>query len=335
MSSKSQPFHFHRIFNSLEALQEGAKGWDLDFAQMDCGPFQADLTQVISDGLMLNRFQCTRQLRQRGSTPEGTRTFAISIDPNTRFVWFGREIKGNQIALFPRNRDLDAFSYSGFDVYPISVSEARLERLREQLGFSSASLTQLPKEDSVFNCDPQAMAVLRSTLFRVFRESIKGSATPAKRLTCSILSEGIPQQLLYALVLADPERSKVKGWIRDWALDRAISYMEAYAQQAPLIAEIARKVGASPRTLEMAFRERFGVSPNKYLKGLRLNRVRQFLANPKSEETTVSAVARSWGFTHGSHFAGDYEKLFGELPSETLHGHVSAQPQINQAEKLR
>ena len=39
-------------------------------------------------------------------------------------------------------------------------------------------------------------------------------------------------------------------------------------------------------------------------------------------------AASRWGFFHLSHFAADYQALFGELPSSTLRacGHVRARP---------
>jgi len=33
---------------------------------------------------------------------------------------------------------------------------------------------------------------------------------------------------------------------------------------------------------------------------------------------TVTEVATRWGFLHFGRFAGDYQKQFGEKPSETL-----------------
>jgi len=38
----------------------------------------------------------------------------------------------------------------------------------------------------------------------------------------------------------------------------------------------------------------------------------------------VQDIAARWGFWHLSHFANDYRRMFGELPSETLRS--SAHP---------
>jgi AraC family ethanolamine operon transcriptional activator len=43
----------------------------------------------------------------------------------------------------------------------------------------------------------------------------------------------------------------------------------------------------------------------------------ELLTGPVS--TAIADVANNWGFWHMGQFAHNYRKLFGELPSETLH----------------
>jgi len=76
--------------------------------------------------------------------------------------------------------------------------------------------------------------------------------------------------------------------------------------------------GASTRTLQRAFLERFGVSPKAYLMALRLNGLREELRRRSPDATRVGDVADHWGFIHKGALAADYSRLFGELPSETL-----------------
>jgi AraC family ethanolamine operon transcriptional activator len=75
----------------------------------------------------------------------------------------------------------------------------------------------------------------------------------------------------------------------------------------------------SARTLEYAFRERFGVTPVRFLKLHRLNAAHNALRRA-SRDDTVSAVAIRCGFSDFGHFARDYRELFAQLPSETLRG---------------
>lgn len=60
------------------------------------------------------------------------------------------------------------------------------------------------------------------------------------------------------------------------------------------------------------------MSPVAYLRICRLNRVRTTLAASDPQETTITNVAMRFGFLHLGRFAGDYKRMFGETPSETL-----------------
>jgi len=88
--------------------------------------------------------------------------------------------------------------------------------------------------------------------------------------------------------------------------------------QTPLtIRDLCQAVGASERTLHLAFRQHLGTTPKAHLKALRLNAVRRDLrAAPPG--TGVMDVAMRWGFFHAGWLSQDYRRMFGESPSTTL-----------------
>jgi AraC-like DNA-binding protein len=99
---------------------------------------------------------------------------------------------------------------------------------------------------------------------------------------------------------------------------RAIDLMHAHPETPWSSAELARAIGTSARTLQRAFEQSGQPSPMLYLRQLRLRRVHAELAANSSDWVTVSMVAGRWGFLHLGRFAGQYRRLFGETPSETL-----------------
>ena len=74
----------------------------------------------------------------------------------------------------------------------------------------------------------------------------------------------------------------------------------------------------SERTLEYAFRERFGQSPKTFTLTYRLNNVRKILRHADPDADRIYEIAGHYGFLHMGQFTSDYKRLFGELPSETL-----------------
>lgn len=67
------------------------------------------------------------------------------------------------------------------------------------------------------------------------------------------------------------------------------------------------------------------MSPIAYIKAQRLNGVRRTLKKADPETTMVMSLAQQWGFWSNGHFARDYQKMLGELPSETLQGTSKSQ----------
>lgn len=97
----------------------------------------------------------------------------------------------------------------------------------------------------------------------------------------------------------------------------AEAIMERDAQDPPTIAELARQVGVSARTLSEGFQRFRGISPREFLRDRRLDGLRAALqaAGPGD---TVTSVAAGWGYVNFGALAQAYRQRFGELPSQTL-----------------
>jgi AraC-like DNA-binding protein len=74
----------------------------------------------------------------------------------------------------------------------------------------------------------------------------------------------------------------------------------------------------SERSIEMLFKDAYGISPRTWSQIARLNAARQDLLECNGEEVRVSDVAGRWGFFHFGRFSAAYRNLFGELPSATV-----------------
>lgn len=101
------------------------------------------------------------------------------------------------------------------------------------------------------------------------------------------------------------------------AVRLAEEYIEASWNRAITIEELAAQTNTSVRSLYAAFKKARGYSAMTFAKSVRLRRARQMLleAGPRN---SVSEVAYKCGFGNLGHFANDFRKMFGELPSEVL-----------------
>ncbi|CAB3788710.1 hypothetical protein LMG28688_02742 [Paraburkholderia caffeinitolerans] len=98
---------------------------------------------------------------------------------------------------------------------------------------------------------------------------------------------------------------------------KAQEYLRACAEQPVTVDMLAQHVGVSGRALYDGFRKSLGISPMRYLRDLRMDRVRDDLLNPAGA-TSVTEIATRWGFFQLGRFAGDYRRRYGESPNETL-----------------
>jgi AraC family ethanolamine operon transcriptional activator len=105
---------------------------------------------------------------------------------------------------------------------------------------------------------------------------------------------------------------------RDVALRVAVDYIIESDDPVTSIQELCSVANVSERTLEYAFRERFGQSPKAFTLTHRLNNVRKMLRHADPDADRIHEIAGLHGFFHTGQFASDYNRLFGELPSETL-----------------
>ncbi|MEK6344765.1 MAG: helix-turn-helix transcriptional regulator, partial [Curtobacterium sp.] len=99
---------------------------------------------------------------------------------------------------------------------------------------------------------------------------------------------------------------------------RAIAFVHEHAGDPITVADIARACGLSERGLQDLFRRRLAVTPMRYLREARLDRVHLEFTTRGRRILTVRDVAHRWQFTHLGRFASDYRARFGESPRETL-----------------
>jgi len=100
-------------------------------------------------------------------------------------------------------------------------------------------------------------------------------------------------------------------------IKRAIEYMQCHIDASITLSDIVAASGVPGRTLFKHFKDWKGVSPMRYLRDVRLARVRDCLTRADPDQN-VTTIAMSMGFTHMGRFSVEYRLRFGETPSQTL-----------------
>lgn len=116
----------------------------------------------------------------------------------------------------------------------------------------------------------------------------------------------------YSEALAQRSESRCPAFVL-----KARRFIEEQAENDLLLADIQQEAGVSAQRLHDGFKQHFGLSPLAYLKRFRLEAVRCSLLEERGNYN-IAATASRWGFAHLGRFASDYQRAFGERPSQTL-----------------
>jgi len=316
VSSPPPAVAMRQEFRDFDEFAETILGWGLDWVQLDRGPLHATLQQVATPSTLLTRFRFSRKFHQRGLNPPGTRTFGFIGANSPHMEWRGREGSGDHIIAFPPEDDFECVSHAGFHGDTLSVSDDRLRSVAGVMGVPDL-LETLPGHQAVIEADPRRVEAVRLSLTGVHtrmaapRGEVFSGPDPAEtdfKVIATLVAALTTSRL--------PGLRSDKPALRTRVVQLALDYIEAHAEEPPTIEAICRASGASWRTLNYAFRDRFGVTPKQYLQMVRLQRVRRDLLRPEID-APVSETAAAWGFWHMGAFAADYRRQFDELPSET------------------
>ncbi|WP_416047114.1 helix-turn-helix domain-containing protein [Cupriavidus basilensis] len=131
-----------------------------------------------------------------------------------------------------------------------------------------------------------------------------------------LFAEGWAMQALALLARVDgSQRAAIRpsGGLPPSSLRRVIDYIEADLSRPFTIKGLAQVAGVSPRHFMRAFRESAGQTPLRFVYGLRLERAKEFLLDPRR---TATEVALDCGFSHAQHFSTAFKKATGVTPSD-------------------
>lgn len=131
-----------------------------------------------------------------------------------------------------------------------------------------------------------------------------------ERSLVTLVLEGLKHN--YSKFVNGPERG-----IAPWQVRAVEEFIFENADKPLSLGDLAVIGGVTARSLQYTFRRHRGCSPMEFLRGIRLERVRNELVHA-TPDTTVTSAAMRWGFLHLSRFAAEFRARFDESPSETL-----------------
>ncbi len=291
------------------------RGWNQCYDQLSAGRFVGMTLDVHLDGAQLFREHTSHALRQKGCAPEGAYLFAINVEPSVQSRFLGSLVTQDSLLLAADGTDFEFCSPAHYVGCGVTIKEEAVKSYAAVIGADLPD-THATGHDVIHA--GAAVARLRSVLLSAFNGLERDQRVLENENARRSLYEDLLGLVFDALQGAESERRDQPTSHRH---ARIVGLAEEYVLSRPFesvsVADLCRHVGASRRLLQYAFQNVMDMPPNRYLRAIRLCRVRRELKAVGGSVNVQDAAAR-WGFWHLGHFALYYKQMFGERPSDTV-----------------
>ena len=294
-------------FADLDELQEQLLGWDLDFLPLERGRFETRIIQRLSSDLLLSSGAFRMKVEQRGSTPKGYRTFVVPQNDDLSYNWRGKKIEGHILSLFPEDGELYSISDQRFRVHTLSFSNHLIDEVLTEL--RDDFICRKIRDELVWDPGSDRIERIRTLIAKII-------VGPEAAIYEENLERKLLIELLDSISILD-NNSRTPTTVDNSALDAVIEYIrKGDTSRSISVSDLCQIANISERTLQYRFLDRFGMTPNQYVKNYRLRQVYMNLKRNLTQQP-IFKVAADHGFWHMGQFAADYRRFIGELPSET------------------
>jgi AraC family ethanolamine operon transcriptional activator len=306
----------------LQAKALVYENWEQRYDQLSGGRFDGSMHEIRFPSFTLIRETSNRVLLQKGCTPQGVFAIGALISMGASGYHCGKSMEMNAAALLEPGTEFEIRTPERFDLVAAVFS---LRDLAANLDDQALDYLELDADlrRSAKTIGPSSARPMSDFLQRVYIGALDAPDYLMIPSNLRQMEEEFYGLLVESLQLASGPEVHAMCPNRESIVRRFRSYLDASPESALNIAEICEEIGVTRRTLQNAAQEVFGISPQNYLKAIRLNAFRRALKVREPHRESIGDVAARWGFWHLSQLAQDYRKLFGELPSQTPCIHVS------------
>jgi AraC family transcriptional regulator, ethanolamine operon transcriptional activator len=186
--------------------------------------------------------------------------------------------------------------------------------LQEVATILTGQTLQLPERGTIkVNTLDQAMNLF--SIIELALTNLAGFKTPAS--PAGYLYEEIVNEFVRAVATNNSTGTRDFAGRRFAAMRRAEEFLREHMDCPFDSRGLCAATKMSERSIELLFKEAYGVSPRAWSQIARLNAAHRELLERDTHEIRVTEVATRWGFFHLGRFSALYRQLFGELPSVT------------------
>ncbi|MEP7101282.1 MAG: helix-turn-helix domain-containing protein [Burkholderiales bacterium] len=306
-------------FQDVHLHASSVREWRQTYSQISAGPLQSSLAQITTERCHVFREQINQRIVQQGEAPRGKVCFAVPLAVPGAARVQGREADDKCIFVLQGGDEFMFHMPTGTDILSITFDREEFDR--------ALSCTLWPTGISALLRQPVVQVPVhrlvesRSRLLALFDAALARPELVATPEAERQLEQAMLGELLR--LVADPgcDRNQRHGSSsRSFIVEKCHRLTVENAASAPSVVDLCQRLRVSRRTVQNSFQSVTATNPVNYIRSIRLNGARRELMTTTSADVSIGDAAAQWGFFHLSHFAAEYQQLFGELPSQTRRG---------------
>ena len=198
----------------------------------------------------------------------------------------------------------------------LQIDADHLRQVAERM--AGRSLNELVTFNTAVDERSQSVANWVRRLKTCFALADQGAIYATDNLHTQLLVE---EQLIMDFLLCQPSDIRdailrARSLPDNVHIRKAVSYIRAHLSQAITMADVAKEVGVTPRSLQLGFKAEFAQTPMEFLREERLQEARRLLM-VSDEQDRIGDICERVGFNHFGRFSVQYRQRFGESPTET------------------
>jgi AraC family ethanolamine operon transcriptional activator len=312
-TSASEAMSFHQKHSQdFDEQATFLNKWNQDYRQISAGSFNGFVSEMHFDELSLYWEYTNQSLYQQGHLDDETIAIGVPLSNLDNGLFCGAACGQNAIHVYSGKQGFEFISPQHLMMGLIVMNRNKLFRL---LSADDQYFLNLQCKQAQIARIPYLAYINLVHFLRATFQTLKSQPTLANnRLFIDEITANATQLVCESLLNKErtaPDAMRHKSW----EVLTVTREMINKRQDNPMsVAELCESLDMSRRSLQYHFEQALHTSPVAYLRAERLNAARQMLKTANS----VTEAATHWGFWHFGHFAQEYKKMFGELPSETF-----------------
>jgi len=297
-------------FNDVDQMTQSSTNWKYSAVyKLMPHAFTGENSVILLPTLQLSYAKRSGGILYNVISPKGSLSIGVVIRSDGKICYGRTKLKKGDILFFDDKTPISLVTSDTFFAAIVSIPKKGYRKLTQMLGKEIGKV--------VHDIDGNFSSTLQTLLSKFSNDpSLLDDETQTQATEEMILTQ--IQQMIETQTPALPKLTKgekIALQIRDRIYKRVTKKVT--------ISSLAEEFGVSEQTLQNAFKSLFGITPNKFLRNLKLNHVRAALIKADPKNDTIVRIANRWGFTHMGHFSRYYTDLFGENPSVTLNKEAS------------